>query len=518
MEGLLLAEILRDIRPDLPSARGGWRFPDAYTFVLPVGKKSLWLYNRPPNSRLAYRRAFPSPSSSHSGFQDLLLSKVSGRLERIEQIKLDRVVKLYFSADAGFVHNPPTVLVAELTGRHCNLILLDEAGIILGMAREVHNDVNRFRQVRAQLAYQPPPPYDKLDPRSASRAELKTLVQGKRIKQLHQVIDGLGPSLKQTLARTVGLAPSTVVEGDALEPILDTLEKIVAQPSQMIQQALGLPDVETLRQAEARAEKIEKLQEVFNKKLELAQKRLEDIDKLRHAAQLAQQLRDKADVLLAFQHQVKPQQSSVVLDNFLGEAVEIALDPNLTVVQNAESYYQRARKREQRLIQAEKREDGIIEAYDMYDNLLEKLPDASYKTLEKWTEQHIPKREAQFRNEPFMRRQSPQGFSILIGRNAKGNDHLTFKVAKSQDMWLHVQGYTGSHVIIQANKQEIPFETILFAAQLAAGYSKASQSDNVPVDYTLKKNVWRMRGMPAGAVHFSQQKTVWVTPSRRSEG
>ena len=80
-----------------------------------------------------------------------------------------------------------------------------------------------------------------------------------------------------------------------------------------------------------------------------------------------------------------------------------------------------------------------------------------------------------------------------------------------------MQGYTGSHVVIQADNKEVPFETILFAAQLAAAYSKAGQSDNVPVDYTLRKNVWKPKGAVPGAVHYTQQKTVFVTPSRRPE-
>ena len=105
-----------------------------------------------------------------------------------------------------------------------------------------------------------------------------------------------------------------------------------------------------------------------------------------------------------------------------------------------------------------------------------------------------------------------------MGRSSKGNDELTFKLAKSRDVWLHAQGYPGSHVIVKAENREVPFETVLFAAQLAAAYSKAGMSENVPVDYTLRKNVWKLKGGAPGAVNFSQQKTVYVTPSRRPEG
>ncbi len=113
-----------------------------------------------------------------------------------------------------------------------------------------------------------------------------------------------------------------------------------------------------------------------------------------------------------------------------------------------------------------------------------------------------------------MRYEGPHGFRVVVGRSARENDEVTFKVARSRDLWLHVQGYHGAHVVILAENREVPFDTILFAAALAAGHSQARDSDNVAVDYTLKKNVWKVKGMPPGAVHFSHQKTVYVDPMR----
>ena len=137
--------------------------------------------------------------------------------------------------------------------------------------------------------------------------------------------------------------------------------------------------------------------------------------------------------------------------------------------------------------------------------------------LEALAEVHVKKPRTQHRTEPGIRYESPQGYRVLVGRNARDNDTVTFKLARSRDLWLHAQGYPGSHVVIQAENSEVPFETVLYAAQLAAAYSKAGASDNVPVDYTLRKNVWKPKGAPPGAVHFSQQKTVYVTPSRRPD-
>lgn len=121
-------------------------------------------------------------------------------------------------------------------------------------------------------------------------------------------------------------------------------------------------------------------------------------------------------------------------------------------------------------------------------------------------------RSGQHRRQPGIRVEGPHGFTILIGRNARDNDAITFGIARSRDIWLHVQGYRGSHVIIRADNREVPFETVLYAARLAAGHSQAADSDNVPVDYTMRKNVWRPKGAARGAVQFTAQKTVYVTP------
>ena len=514
MEGLLIAQELTKLAPLLPSERLGWRFPDPYTFVLPLKEGALWLYNRPPNSRVAYQRNFPSIERSHSGFQDLLISKASGQLETVEQVKLDRVIKLHFAPQEGFVKTKPVILIAELTGRNCNLILTDTSGIILGVARVVSFEVNRRRQVRSGLTYTPPPPYEKLDPRTATDAELHQTLIGQETRHIHKLIDGIGPTLALTLTTKLSLSSKHKLKEDDLARLIPVLRELSKNPSKMIKQTLGLPDIRALREQEAKNIKLNNLKEALIKKHTLLQKRLKDIERSRQAAKEADGLRNQATLLLTHQKQVPDKISSIQLKDFTGELITLQLNPKLSAVENAEAIYGRARKLEQRKKQAEIREDDLLTELAEVESTIASLDELGFKDIEKLVKVYAHKPKEQFRAEPFMRYQSPQGYSILVGRNSKGNDYITFRIAKSQDIWLHVQGYTGSHTIIQAEKKEVPFETILFAAQLAAAYSKASSSDNVPVDYTFRKNVWKVKGLPLGAVHFAQQKTVYVTPSR----
>ena len=87
-----------------------------------------------------------------------------------------------------------------------------------------------------------------------------------------------------------------------------------------------------------------------------------------------------------------------------------------------------------------------------------------------------------------MRFVSSDGIPIYVGKNNRQNDALTLQTARSDNLWLHVKNMPGSHVIVDF-VGEPPEATLREAAMLAAYYSQAKTSSNVPVDYTLRKNV-----------------------------
>ena len=103
-------------------------------------------------------------------------------------------------------------------------------------------------------------------------------------------------------------------------------------------------------------------------------------------------------------------------------------------------------------------------------------------------------------------------FQVLVGRNNKQNDELTFKIAKKEDIWFHVKDLHGSHVVLATNGKTPSQETINKVASIAAYYSKAAQSSNVPVDYTFIKYVKKPSNSKPGMVIFTNQRTVNVQP------
>jgi predicted ribosome quality control (RQC) complex YloA/Tae2 family protein len=108
---------------------------------------------------------------------------------------------------------------------------------------------------------------------------------------------------------------------------------------------------------------------------------------------------------------------------------------------------------------------------------------------------------------------STDGREILVGRSSAGNEHLTFRLARPHDLWLHVEGYGGSHVVVRNPKgQTVPPRTLREAALLAAFFSKARNAGKVPVHYTAVRFVRRSKGSKAGTVLITQEKTIVVRP------
>lgn len=116
------------------------------------------------------------------------------------------------------------------------------------------------------------------------------------------------------------------------------------------------------------------------------------------------------------------------------------------------------------------------------------------------------------------RYRSSDGYEILVGRAARDNDHLTFHVARPHDLWLHAADYPGSHVIVRnPTRAEIPHRTIIESAQLAANFSQAKRDAKVDVHYTQRKFLSKPKGAAPGLVRMSSFRTITVEP-RESVG
>lgn len=556
MEGLLIAEQLRALAPRLPAERKGWRFPDDRTAVLPlVGEVSLWLTSRPPTPRFEVRRGAPPDTAPHTPFQAQLAARATGALVEASQPALDRVVRFVFAPTGGFVPEPGTTLVAELTGRNANLVLLAENGTIIGVERVILSQRNRYRELRPGAPYVPPPPYDKLDPLEASKAELGETLRGRRITEVRDLVDGIGPRLMAALRSRVGAddggttgpsaagqsaaGPSTAgastndavpLEGERLTRVVTALRRLAVAPAAALSEHGETTDVAGLAKDRRLGEMRAELGAALARRHKLAERRVADAEQAATAATEVDLLRQEGDLLLANAGRFTAAGARATLRGFDGEEVVLEVDPRLDAAGNAKARYDRAKRREARSARAVRQLPELraeLAAAERARAQLETADEETLRTLARnWDVDDVTgggrgpagsranARTAGAAERHGVRFVDPRGYEVFVGRSAKENDAITFKLARSRDLWLHVQGYRGAHVVVRSQGKELPFDTVLFAARLAAGFSQARDSDNVPVDYTARKNVWRQKGAPAGAVNFAHHKTVYVTPAR----
>ncbi len=231
------------------------------------------------------------------------------------------------------------------------------------------------------------------------------------------------------------------------------------------------------------------------------------------------------DLLLANVGTATRKGDRIVVTDYFDEAaplVEIPGDGNASISEIAEGYFRRYTKARngqvvihERISKAESaiedakaillQIDAAIEAgdADLLSSLIaprQKLPVGRKK-----------KHEAAFKG--ARRFVSSDGFEILVGKKAADNDYLTFRIARSLDLWMHAADYPGSHVVIRnPNRKDIPNRTLVEAAQLAAFYSSGSKQPKAAVNYTQKKFVNKPRRSAPGLVSLSSFKTILVEP------
>ena len=107
-----------------------------------------------------------------------------------------------------------------------------------------------------------------------------------------------------------------------------------------------------------------------------------------------------------------------------------------------------------------------------------------------------------------------EGYTFLVGKNNKQNDYLSTKTAKNHDIWFHTKDIHSSHGVLQTNNTKPSIDVIIRCAQIIAYYSKARQSSNVPVDYTLAQFVKKPSGSKPGMVIYKNNSTVNVQPKQ----
>ncbi|WP_129596364.1 Rqc2 family fibronectin-binding protein [Anaerophilus nitritogenes] len=489
-----------------------------------------------------------------------------GRIIDIYQQEFERIVILNIESYDELGVLSIKQLIIEIMGKHSNIILLDPSqNKILDSIKRISGDINRYREILPGKNYIAPPTQGKQNPLHLSFNDFVLKVQeatmGTSIyKAIYTSFQGISPVASREICFL-----SHIEQDKALVELLDTdyehlwktfnkflcvnnpnPHMVISKDNSEIIDFYPIPlkiyqEIYTSIDFDSMSDLLEQfyiqrdlfdrikqkstdlrklihhtMQKLLNKKQKLKEELL--------SAMKAQKYRVYGELLTANLHTIKKGDKSIEVMNFYDEnctTIKIALNEHLTPSQNAQKYFKKYTKSKNAQNEIDTQLKDTDNEITYFENLLQNIENTSDLEnieeirLELMEEGYIKKKKiSSKKNTPSkpMSFISSDGYSILVGKNNKQNDHLTLKIASKKDLWFHTKDIPGSHVIIITNNQEVPQTTILEAAELAAYFSKGKISSNVPVDYTTVKYVKKPSGAKPGMVIYENNKTIYTTP------
>lgn len=490
-----------------------------------------------------------NPLSAFSFLMHLRKHIGGGTITSVTAVKHERIVCFHVTASDELGYKKNYVLYVELLGKYANAILTDSDGKITDALKHIGFDEYSARAVLPGLKYSLPPlQKDKISPDDRCGIEklLDNFTGGKLADFIMAHVYGFAPvTVKQIVYDAFGtLEPSSaVVKEDkeyffgALKAINDAFEPCVTYSDGKIKECFIKPythngaeytPCRSLSEAidslyKSRTEtgfvsgKTANLTSVIKNALKKNEKSLALYKEKSLKSLDYEDDRIKGELLTANLYRLKSGMDKVEVDNYYtGEKTVIKLDPLLTPQKNAQKYYKSYSKKKTAIEKSEEQIAAAEDKHEYYESLL-----ASLSNIE--NESDVEEIAAEMENAGLIKkskdkkRRKPSspicltvdGFKVLIGKNNIQNDALV-KSSNGGWLWLHTQKIHGSHGVIQG--ENVPQDTINRVAAFVAHYSKASMSENVPVDYTLIKYVKKPAGSPPGKVIYTHQQTVNVKP------
>ena len=536
---------------------------DRYTLFLALRtlKQRGWLTIcwHPQAARLCLSNPPPRTPDTFT-FSDQLRHQLKGlALVASESIApWERVIDLQFAQRPG--EKPLWHLYVEIMGKYSNVILTDANRQIVTPAHQVSSTQSSVRPIQTGQPYHFPPPIigtlPKLEESFTRWQEKVSLIPGQLKRQLLNSYRGLSPSVAVEIIKAAELTPEQSTE-DLSSTDWQTLFKYwqewlqilatrkfqpgwqeqgytvlgwnITKLANSVQELLDCYYTKEFNQQVFKQLHHQLMQKVTNL-LKKVQQKADTFRQRLEQSQEAEAYRQQADLLMAHLQQWQPGLKSITLADFeTGKPVKIKLNPEKNAVQNAQFLY----KNHQKLKRAKDAVKPLLQEVEAEISYLEQVK-ASLSQLERYhaaedletleeirteliQQNYLPSNrpnqaQKDSDSQPY-RYKTPSGFELWIGRNNRQNDRLTSRTAGDYDLWFHTQEIPGSHLLLRLEPGAIPEEQDLqFSADLAAYYSQARQSEQVPVVYTEPKNVYKPRGAKPGMVVYKKERVLWGRP------
>ncbi len=544
------------------------------TLALRTLKRRGWLdiSRHPQAARICIGQPPPRGVDTFTFSQQLRHQLCGLALTAIAEVSpWERVLDFQFAKRPG--ESPLWHLYVEVMGKYSNVILTTQDNLIVTCAHQVGSQKSSVRQIQTGQPYELPPSLMETIPTLSETPqrwqERIALVPGPLWRNLIKNYRGLSKALVLSMLETAGLEKER--SSDSLnqsewerlfqcwQQWLSALESSTFWPHRWKNgySVIGWKDANG-QDARSTGENARSTQELLDRFYtnrlneqefsqlhhQISQKLKNVLAKLRQKADVfrqrlyqsdeADRWRSQADLLMANLYQWQPGMKTINLPDFeTGESVSIPLNQEKNAVQNAQALYKqhqklkRARIAVEPLLASVAEEINYLEQVEASLGQLESYSGAEdLETLEEIRDELIdqaylkaPERRRESRDKiaEFHRFQTPSGFELLIGRNNRQNDLLSFRVAKDYDLWCHTQEIPGSHVLLRLDAGAAPDEADLqFVANMSAYYSRARQSEQVPVVYTQPKFVYKPKGAKPGMVVYKREQVLWGQPQKAS--
>ncbi len=526
----------------------------------------LLLSVKPGHPRLHLGWSFKGTGKQGSSpFLAILSRSLEGLfLRTIEKEMEDRLITFSFSSlSEGEV--PEFSLMFELIGRSSNLVLTDGKQKVLGFSRRLKSE---FRQPIIGAEYQRPLKPERslfhimddmnLDAEVSASDEkveqfLVTTMKGAPERMIGELIQraremkSVAKTLREIIenyqeqkskAYVYALAPLDLIrEHDTLDKDNFILSPFSIEPSGLHHESV----FENLNSAADRyfsillrnerfAARKKALLRLMKKEKTRAESILKKLDKDRSAFEDPNRFKLYGELILAGMRSAKKEADFVEVDDFHepGRRKKIPIQPDLSLAMNADRYFRKFRRAIRGIEQIEKRAKSLKARRESLHRLGEKVGACkSSAELDPVMREMqslgiaIAIRDRQ-KKELVSEEQisgiriytSGDGLQILVGKSARENMKLTFKIAASEDFWLHASDHGGAHVVIKnpAGLKKIPDKTLSEAARLAAFFSSGKNETKIEIHYTKKKYVRKGKNLPAGTVLVKRYESIQVRP------
>ena len=491
-----------------------------------------------------------------------------GRISKIEQLGLDRIISMEIDTIGPAKQIVTKKLIFELTGRNSNIIFAENE-VVLDALKHISKNMCSFRQILPNQVYNTPPEQNGASFIYADPAAIVENIINQPSKNVLQSI----------ISTTTGIGKFTALEILYRNDInLDTVNFPVEKTNRFIQELTDMqnnvkdhivkklpvygiltqtnrmntivltkplhldktkflirefPDLNTAINFAAKLVPIQSpekeiLQKAISGALVRTEKKITALESDLKTAENAEYQKIIADTLMSNIYMIKKGETSCTLNNiYTNEMMEIALSPLLTPVENAQVYYKRYNKYKRAIEEINKQKQETKDLLQYLQSLDTSLQTATNKIevaeiRQELINEGIISENKKGKGKASLPKSAPLSISlshdtvVYVGKNNKQNDFVTFTIAKPHDLWFHTKGFPGSHVILKTALSKPTEAEIETAANLAAYFSKARNSSNVPVDCAEKRFVKKPSGAKPGFVIYTNQQTLYVTPDPSS--